>query len=428
MCFKMSKKSKLLTEIGETMKELKALTPEEMNTEILKALSKKFINLSDERDSRYGIHEVNDIVIITFLGLLAKCDDWEEIYVFAVEHYDWLKKFLNLNYGLPSKSTIMRVMAMIDAKELENICVNFILEKTVEIERKLHLENKRDIIALDGKKCNGSARKSSKEGSIKSVQAMSAYSNKYDISLATEFIEEKTNEIPTALTILSRLNLTNTVITFDALNTQKDTIKYIVKNHGDYVAPVKGNHGTFYQDIIDYFNIEELKNEANYYIESEKNHSQIETRKYYLISDVDWISYKRDWEKLTSIGIVEKKCENIITGEITFETRYYITSLYDSEIKDFSEAVRGEWTIENNLHWHLDFTFKEDKNLVSQKKAQQNLNILRKLALNILKIAQPSYGLSLKNIRLKLCMNFEIEIQKIFSLLDTKSVLKLIKH
>lgn len=423
----MAKKSKLLEEIGEIMKEVK-IKPEEMNAEILKALSRKFLYLTDERDSRYGIHEINDIIIITMLGLLAKCDEWEEIHVFALEHYDWLKTFLGLNYGLPSKSTIMRVMAMIDSKELENICVNFILEKTVIIEKQLHLENKRDIIALDGKNCNGSSRESSKEGKIRSVQAMSAYSNKYDMPLATEFIDEKTNEIPTAPILLSRLDLTNTIITFDALNTQTDIIKYIIKNHGDYVAPVKGNQGTLYQDLIDYFNIEELKKESNYYIETEKNHSQIETRKYYLTEDVEWISNKKDWRNLTSIGIVEKKCESVITGQVTEEIRYYITSLYDNEVKEFAEAIRSEWLIENNLHWQLDFTFKEDNNLVSQKRAQQNLNILRKLALNILKIAQPSYGLSLKNIRLKLCMNFEVEILRIFSLLNTESVVNLIKH
>ena len=84
------------------------------------------------------------------------------------------------------------------------------------------------------------------------------------------------------------------------------------------------------------------------------------------------------------------------------------------------KAVRSEWEIENNLHWHLDVTFKEDKNLTSERTTQKNLNILRKLGLNILKIAQPLYQLSLKNIRLQLCMNFEKEFYKILNLLDRK--------
>ena len=68
---------------------------------------------------------------------------------------------------------------------------------------------------------------------------MSAYSIKYKKTLATEFIDCKTNEIPTCPKLLSRLNIKDIVITFDALNTQEKTIKYIIENKGHYVAPVK---------------------------------------------------------------------------------------------------------------------------------------------------------------------------------------------
>ena len=276
---------------------------------------------------------------------------------------------------------------MIDTKDLEIICVEFIYEKTAEIERNIHIENKRDIITLDGKEINSSGREFSKKGKVKNIQAMSAYSTKYDMTLATEFIDDKTNEIPTGPKLLSRLNIENTIITFDALNTQENTIEYIIKNKGDYVAPVKGNQGSLYKDLKDYFDIEDLKKKANYYKEQEKSHGQIEIRDYYLVSDVDWISSKKKWRNLTSIGIVNKKTTNINTGEVKEEIRYYITSLYDNELKEFVKAIRNEWKIENNLHWHLDVTFKEDKNLTTEKTAQKNLNILRKLGLNILKMA-----------------------------------------
>ena len=290
---------------------------------------------------------------------------------------------------------------MIDPKDLETICVEFIYEKTSEIERKLHIENKKDIISLDGKEINSSGKSNSISGKIDNIQAMSAYSingkidniqamsaysSKYDMTLATEFIEEKTNEIPTGPKLLSRLNLENTIITFDALNTQEKTIQYIVKNKGDYVAPVKANQGTLYEDLKvkanqgtlyedlkAYFDSDELKKEANCYSEKEKAHSQIEVRDYYLISDTEWISNKNKWSKLASIGVVEKTISNLITGEVKKEVRYYITSLYDSDLKEFAQAVRSEWEIENNLHWHLDVTFKEDRNLTSEKTAQKRL-------------------------------------------------------
>ena len=425
----MSKKSNLLKEIGNIIdKNCSEFDIHDLNFEIIKTLNTKMMNLDDSRHGSYELHYMNEIVIIVFLALLSNCDEWTQIYMFQVQHEDWLHNFLKLPYGLPSISTIRRVISMIDTKDLETICVEFIYEKAVEIEKNIYIENKRDIIALDGKEINSSGREISKNGKVKNIQAMSAYSIKYDMTLATEFIDDKTNEIPTGPKLLSRLNLENTIITFDALNTQEKTIEYIIKNKGEYVAPVKGNQGSLYEDLKDYFDIEELKKAANYYREQEKNHGQIEIRDYYLISDVDWISNKKKWRNLTSIGIVNKKTTNINTGEVKEETRYYITSLYDSELKEFIKAIRNEWIIENNLHWHLDVTFKEDKNLTSEKTAQKNLNILRKLGLNILKMAQPLYKVSLKNIRLQLCMNFENEFYKILALLDKDKIIEFIKN
>lgn len=424
----MSKKSSLLKEIGNIVDEnCSEIDIHDLNFEILKTLNTKMMNLDDSRHGSYELHYMNEIVIIVFLALLSNCDEWTQIYMFQVQHEDWLHNFLKLPYGLPSISTIRRVMSMIDTKDLEIICVEFIYEKTAEIERNIHIENKRDIITLDGKEINSSGREFSKKGKVKNIQAMSAYSTKYDMTLATEFIDDKTNEIPTGPKLLSRLNIENTIITFDALNTQENTIEYIIKNKGDYVAPVKGNQGSLYKDLKDYFDIEDLKKKANYYKEQEKSHGQIEIRDYYLVSDVDWISSKKKWRNLTSIGIVNKKTTNINTGEVKEEIRYYITSLYDNELKEFVKAIRNEWKIENNLHWHLDVTFKEDKNLTTEKTAQKNLNILRKLGLNILKMAQPLYKISLKNIRLQLCMNFENEFYKILTLLDKSKIIEFVK-
>lgn len=424
----MAKKSSLLKEIGNIVNENNDnINVFDINFEILSLLNKKMMNLEDKRNGSYDLHYMNEIVIIVFLSLLSNCDEWTQVYMFSVQHENWLKQFLKLPYGLPSISTIRRIMAMVDPKDLEIICVEFIYDITSDIEKELHIENKRDIISLDGKEINSSGRNNSLNGKIENIQAMSAYSSKYEMTLATEFIEDKSNEIPTGPKLLSRLNLENTIITFDALNTQEKAIEYIVKNKGDYVAPVKANQGNLYEDVVAYFDINELKRKANYYSEKEKNHSQIEIRDYYLISDVEWISNKKKWKNLTSIGIIEKTITNIITGEVKKEVRYYITSLYDNELKEFVKSIRVEWEIENNLHWHLDVTFKEDKNLTSEKTAQKNLNILRKLGLNILKMAQPLYKLSLKNIRLQLCMNFEEEFYKILTLLDKQKIIELIK-
>lgn len=91
-------------------------------------------------------------------------------------------------------------------------------------------------------------------------------------------------------------------------------------------------------------------------------------------------------------------------------------------------AVRGEWGIENNLHWHLDYTFREDANLTMNKNAQSNLNILRKLCLNILKLIKPVYNKSLKMIKFILEQDFENEINRILSCLNIEELKRIIEN
>lgn len=208
---------------------------------------------------------------------------------------------------------------------------------------------------------------------------MTAFNVTKDIPLATKFIEEKTNEIPTGPELIKMLDLTNTISTFDALNTQEKTIKVIVDKGGDYVAALKGNQHNFYKDVVEYFEDKDFYKEAYnncHYEEVEYAHSNQERRTYILSENISWLDTKK-WKKIKSIGLVKREYEeNGISKE---DIRYYITSLSCEELKDFSRAIRDEWGIENNLHWNLDVVFKEDANKTMLKNGQANLNILRKL-------------------------------------------------
>ena len=73
-------------------------------------------------------------------------------------------------------------------------------------------------------------------------------------------------------------------------------------------------------------------------------------------------------------------------GEERVEERYFISCL-PLGIEEIERAVRGHWMVES-YHWHLDVTFREDGNHTLEKQAAYNLNIIRKLALNILKISE----------------------------------------
>lgn len=191
---------------------------------------------------------------------------------------------------------------------------------------------------------------------------------------------------------------------------------------------MKSNQENTYEDLVDYFEDEKILKqlkEENYCCNTEKNHSSIIKYEYYQVEDVMWLYNYKKWRNIKSIGCVKKTISNIITNKTTVETRYYISNL-SCNIIEFSNAIRKEWSIKNKLHWHLDLTFKEGNNKTFEKNAQKNLNIIRKFCLSILKLVKDIYRLSLKNIKKYLCMDFENEIEKIFTYLNPEKVKELV--
>ena len=197
----------------------------------------------------------------------------------------------------------------------------------------------------------------------------------------------------------------------DALNTQTKNIEAVIDGKGDYVVPVKANQGNFYQDLKDYFNDKQLEyiiageNNSAYYKHFEKSHSSIITYEYFQTTDVNWYFDKDNWKSLHSIGLVKKTIFK--NGEEIVEKKYYISSLF-IDIKEFSNAIRNHWSVEKKLHWHLDFTFREDKNTTKNKNALLNLQMVNKFVLGTLNKVKELYtGLSLKKIRKLISFDFE---------------------
>lgn len=107
-----------------------------------------------------------------------------------------------------------------------------------------------------------------------------------------EMIEEKSNEITAIPEVIKRLNLTNVICTWDALNTQKDNIKAVRSKKGDYCVALKANQGNFYKDVQDYFDEDKMLliqsgYEGGYQLSREKNHESIITYEYYQTEDIN---------------------------------------------------------------------------------------------------------------------------------------------
>lgn len=377
----------------------------DIDVSILKQLKENLKSLKDTRQQSKITYKLWDIIICVIVASFADVYDWEDIEMFVKSHYKWFKSFLQMTGGVPSYQTYENVFSIIDYKELEDILVCFYKSLIIPTLN-------RDCLNIDGRTDNGSSRKETDYNKkVKALNVLNLYSNNFGICLASEQIDEKSNEIPTIPDILKRTNIKNCIITWDALNTQTKNIEAVIDGKGDYVVPVKANQGNFYQNLKDYFNDKQLdyiitgKSNSAYYKHFEKGHSSIITYEYFQTTDVNWYFDKDNWKSLHSIGLVRKTI--LKNGEQTVEKRYYISSLF-IDIKEFSNAIRNHWSVENKLHWHLDFTFREDQNTTKNKNALLNLQIVNKFVLGVLTKVKEFYtGLSLKKIRKLISFDFE---------------------
>lgn len=379
---------------------------EDVDKAAMKRLKNNLKKIKDVRVKGKTKFKIWDIIICSILAVLFGAQDWEDIRDFVNYHYEWLREFLLLTGGIPCVKTYERVFSIINSSELEDILNDFIMSFNI----KSNLE--KDIINLDGRVSKGSSRQETEyQDKMKPLNVLNAYSNKYGICLASEMIEEKSNEIPTIPEILKRFKVKGNIITWDALNTQTDNVKAVVELKGDYVIPIKGNQSNFYNDLIDYFDEKKLEtikagNSKSAYLDYyEKRGCQSIHYEYYQTTDVNWYFDKKKWEKLNSIGVVKKTIDD--GNKTKIGMRYYISSLF-CNIDLFSKAIRNHWSVENKLHWHLDFTFKQDSNTTSNKMALMNLELINKFCLAILNRVKPFYdNISLKRIRKRISYNFE---------------------
>jgi predicted transposase YbfD/YdcC len=218
-------------------------------------------------------------------------------------------------------------------------------------------------------------------------------------------VDDKSNEITAIPALLKLLDLTGCIVTIDAMGCQTQIATAITEAGADYVLALKGNHLTMHQDVITTFNegvasgFTAISHQT--YETLEKGHGRIETRRYYLVDDPLYIGYLEShekWPNLRSIGMVQAQRE--VEGVTSTERRYFLCSAGIGTVKEFADAARGHWSIENSLHWVLDVAFREDHNRTRTDHAAENFSVLRHIALNLLK-AERTLKVGIKAKRLK---------------------------
>jgi predicted transposase YbfD/YdcC len=252
-------------------------------------------------------------------------------------------------------------------------------------------------IAIDGK----SLRNSGNDGrGLGMLHLVSAWSTETHLCLGQVACAEKSNEITAIPQLLNLLNLKGALVTIDAMGCQKAIAKQIVEQGGDYLLPVKGNQPNLAADVLQAFTDAQEIGFAGYeydcYQTEERGHGRVEKRTVTVLSDVSTIRDRAEWEKVTVIGQCYR--ERTVGEKKSEELSWFIGSRQASA-QMYGESLRDHWGIENGQHWQLDVTFCEDDSSISDRNGAQNMALLRKWALGLLKAHPDKSSIATKRYR-----------------------------
>lgn len=339
------------------------------------ALVEQLQDLPDpRRQCRNLKHPLVDILVLGFCGTLAGCDDFVEIVAWANLNSAFFRTFLELPHGIPSHHTFRRLFSAIRPTALQAVLLAWLHQRR---------GGPGDLVHIDGKAMRHTRRASQHLGAL---HVVSAWASEAGLTLGQVAVDAKSNEITAIPQLLELLDLREKVVTIDAAGCQKEIAAAIVDGGGDYVLAVKGNQPTLHAEVVAAFAAAPATapTPRQQCLTEEANHGRQERRTVRVLPAAKHVTLGGDWVGLLSLVMVVREVMCVATGKRSTEVRYFISSLRP-DARRVGRAIRSHWSIENGLHWVLDVVFREDARRIYERTVAENVALLNRLALSVLR-------------------------------------------
>jgi predicted transposase YbfD/YdcC len=338
--------------------------------------------LPDTRRLRGRRHRLSYVLALAACGVLAGAKSLTAIAEWAADACDQILLRCGATlrdpdrpYRAPSEATVRRVLQRIDGDALDAAIGNWLTDRAADQDGHPPSRPVREAIAVDGKSLRGAIRADGR-----CVHLLSALRGD-GIVLSQREVDAKSNEITAFRPLLEPLDLTGTVVTFDALLTQTDHAKFLVEEKdAHYIAVLKGNHRNLHALVKDLpWKEVPLMNRTR-----AAAHGREEIRRLKAVT-VPGLPFPHAGQALQIV----RRRHTVRTGKVSLERVYPLTSLavHQANAADLAERVRGHWAIENREHYVRDVTSGEDASRVRNGSAPRPMASLRNPAIGALRLA-----------------------------------------
>lgn len=332
---------------------------------------KIFRGLDDPRAAN-ALHELVEVLFIALAAVLCGAKGATDMALFGRSKEGLLRQFLQLEHGIPSHDTFSRVFRLLEPQAFEAVFRRFMAAFA-----KANGVALRGVVAVDGKALRGAYERGKAATPMHLVGVFAAEAR---LALASRKAPGR-NEVDGALEVLRMLSLDGCIVTADALHCHRAFAKTVLERGADFVLALKQNQSKLFDITVRRFARSGKRSVAQR--REPSTHDRQETRRATVIRDTS-IATAKLFPGVVALGRITSRRRLKGGGAEKPFVRYFLLSKHISAGR-LLHVVRSHWSIENRMHWLLDVLFDEDASRARKDHGPENLAVLRRLALNIIR-------------------------------------------